>query len=156
MQLKTYATRKQDVKREWHIINAEGQTLGRLASQAAKLIIGKHKPMWAPNQDCGDFVVVYNAAKVRVTGNKMKEKIYYHHSQYPHGFKHIAMDAMMETFPTRAVEFAINGMLPHTRLGDMMRKRLRVYAGAEYPQPPGAKKAAKPAKEAVKEAKEGS
>ena len=139
MQLKTYATRKKDVTREWHVFNAEGQTLGRLASQAAKLIIGKHKPIWSQNQDCGDFVIVYNAAKVRVTGNKAKEKVYYHHSQYPGGLKHITLEAMMEEHPTRAMEFAINGMLPHTRLGDMMRKRLRVYAGAEFPKPPVAK-----------------
>ncbi len=139
MQLKTYATKKKDVKREWHVINAEGQTLGRLASQVAKLIMGKNKPSWSPNEDCGDYVIVYNATKVRVTGNKVKEKVYYHHSQYPRGFKHITLEEMMKTFPTRAVEFAINGMLPHTRLGDMMRKRLRVYAGADFPKPPRAK-----------------
>jgi large subunit ribosomal protein L13 len=131
--MKTYSARPADIQRDWHVIDAADKTLGRLSSQVAKLLMGKHKPIFTPNQDTGDFVVVINAEKVRVTGKKLKQKHYYRHSGYPGGFKSIWLEKMMQTHPTRAVEHAVNGMLPHTRLGSRMKKRLRVYAGAEHP-----------------------
>ncbi len=131
--MKTYSARPADIEREWHVIDATDKTLGRLSSQIARLIMGKHKPIYTPNQDTGDFVVVINAEKVRVTGKKPQQKLYYRHSGYPGGFKSITLEKMMQQFPRRAVEHAVNGMLPHTRLGSRMKKRLRVYAGAEHP-----------------------
>jgi large subunit ribosomal protein L13 len=98
--------------------------------------MGKHKPMYTPSQDTGDFVIVINAAKVRVTGKKAQQKVYYRHSNYPGGFKSITLEKMMQQFPTRAIEYAVRGMLPHTRLGAKMNKKLRVYAGADYPNAP--------------------
>jgi len=131
--MKTYSARPADIKREWHVIDAADKTLGRLSSQIARLIMGKHKPIFTPNQDTGDFVVVINAGKVRVTGKKPRQKLYYRHSGYPGGFKSITLEKMMQQFPTRAIEHAVNGMLPHTRLGSRMKKRLKVYVGAEHP-----------------------
>jgi len=133
--LKTYSTKRTDIKREWQVIDASGKTLGRLASQVASLLMGKHKPIFSPNTDTGDYVIVINAAKVRATGKKLKQKIYYRHSGYHGGLKSTTLEELMRTNPARAVEHAVNGMLPHTRLGDMMRKRLRVYAGDTYPHP---------------------
>jgi large subunit ribosomal protein L13 len=119
--------------------------------------MGKHKPIYEPNHDTGDFVTVINAAKVRVTGKKLEEKVYYRHSNYPGGFKSITLGKMMEKFPTRAIEYAVKGMLPHTRLGAQMNKKLRVYAGAEYPNAPktksGKPSAEKPATEKSTEKK---
>jgi large subunit ribosomal protein L13 len=131
--MKTYTARPADVKREWHVIDAADKTLGRLATQIARLLMGKHRPTYTPSQDTGDFVVVINADKVRVTGKKPRQKWYYRHSGYPGGLKSIWLEKLMEQHPTRALENAIKGMLPHTRLGNRMRKRLRVYAGAEHP-----------------------
>jgi len=131
--MKTYSARPADITREWHLVDAADQTLGRLSTRIARLLMGKHKPMFTPNQDTGDFVVVINAGKVRVTGNKAKQKLYHRHSGYPGGLKSIPFEKMMQNQPTRAVEYAVNGMLPHTRLGARMRKRLRVYAGEEHP-----------------------
>jgi large subunit ribosomal protein L13 len=146
--MKTYTARPADIKRKQHVINAADKTLGRLSSQIARLLMGKHKPTYTPNQDTGDFVVVINAAKVRVTGKKSQQKVYYRHSNYPGGLKSITLGKMMQQFPTRAVEYAVRGMLPHTRLGAKMNKKLRVYAGADYPNAPKAKteKAKKPKK----------
>jgi large subunit ribosomal protein L13 len=137
--MKTYVARPADIKREHHVIDAADKTLGRLCIQIARLLMGKHKPMYTPNQDTGDFVVVINAAKVRVTGRKAQQKVYYRHSNYPGGLKSITLGKMMQQFPTRAVEYAVKGMLPHTRLGARMYKKLRVYAGASYPNAPKAK-----------------
>ncbi len=131
--MKTYSARPADIQREWHLIDAEGQTLGRLSSQIARLLMGKHRPTFTPNLDTGDFVVVVNAAKFRVTGKKPHQKLYYRHSGYPGGFKSITLEKMLQQHPTRALEHAVYGMLPHTRLGRQMRKRLKVYAGAEHP-----------------------
>jgi len=131
--MKTYSARPADIEREWHLIDAADQTLGRLSTRIARLLMGKHKPMFTPNQDTGDFVVVINAEKVRVTGNKARQKLYHRHSGYPGGFKSITFEKMMQNHPTRAIEYAVKGMLPHTRLGARMRKRLRVYAGKEHP-----------------------
>jgi large subunit ribosomal protein L13 len=131
--VKTYNTKPADIKRQWHVIDAADKTLGRLSTQIARLLMGKHKPVFAPNGDTGDFVVVINAARVRVTGNKARQKLYYRHSGYPGGLKSISLEKMMQEHPTRALEHAVTGMLPHTRLGDRMKKRLMVYAGEEQP-----------------------
>jgi large subunit ribosomal protein L13 len=131
--MKTYTAKAAEIKRDRHVIDAADQTLGRLSSQIARLLMGKHKPVYTPSQDIGDFVVVINAGKVRFTGRKVQQKVYYRHSNYPGGFKSITLGKMMQEHPTRALQYAVNGMLPHTRLGDVMRKRLRVYAGAEQP-----------------------
>ncbi len=137
--MKTYTTKPADIKREWHLIDAEAQTLGRLASRVARLLMGKHKPIFSPNQDTGDFVVVVNAGKIHVTGKKMKDKIYYWHSGYPGGFKSVTLEKTMQKNPALVIEHAVKGMLPHTRLGNQMRKRLKVYAGEKHPHPAQAK-----------------
>ena len=131
--MKTYSAKKADIERQWHMIDASGKTLGRLATQIAKLLMGKHKPMFTPSMDAGDFVVVINAAKIRVSGNKAQQKLYYRHSGYPGGLKSISLEKLMQTDPTRVIEHAVNGMLPHTRLGANMKKRLRVYCGESHP-----------------------
>jgi len=137
--MKTYSARPVDFKRETHVIDAADKTLGRLSIQIARLLMGKHKPIYTPTLDTGDFVIVLNAAKVQVTGKKLGQKTYYRHSNYPGGFKSITLGKMMQQFPTRAIEYAVKGMLPHTRLGAQMYKKLRVYAGATYPNAPKAK-----------------
>ena len=131
--MKTYTAKPADIQRAWHLIDADGLTLGRLSSQVARLLMGKHKPIFTPHQDTGDYVVIINAAKINVTGNKMKQKIYYRHSGYPGGLKSIWLERMMKDFPTRAIEYAVKGMIPHTRLGAQMLKKLRVYAGDQHP-----------------------
>jgi large subunit ribosomal protein L13 len=128
--MKTYTARAAEIKRNRHLIDAAGQTLGRLSSQIARLLMGKHKPTYSPAQDIGDFVVVINAGKVRFTGKKAEQKVYYRHSNYPGGLKSITLGRLMDEHPTRAIQYAVEGMLPHTRLGNVMKKRLRVYAGA--------------------------
>ena len=131
--MKTYSAKPADIKRQWHVIDASDKTLGRLSTQIARLLMGKHKPIFTPNQDTGDFVVVFNADRVRVSGNKAKQKLYYRHSGYPGGLKSITLEKTMQNNPTRVIEYAVKGMLPHTRLGDRMRKRLKVYAGEAHP-----------------------
>jgi len=137
--MKTYSARPVDIKRETHVIDAAEQTLGRLSIRIARMLMGKHKPIYTPTLDTGDFVIVINAAKVRVTGKKAEQKLYYRHSNYPGGFKSITLGKMMQKFPTRPIEYAVKGMLPHTRLGAQMYKKLRVYAGATYPNAPKVK-----------------
>lgn len=139
--MKTYSTRATDIERQWHLINASGKTLGRLATQVAGLLMGKHKPIFSPNLDTGDFVIVINADKIRVTGKKAEQKLYYRHSGYPQGLKSTTLEKMMQTNPTRVIEHAVHGMLPHTRLGANMKKKLRVYAGDTHPHPAQAKMA---------------
>ena len=131
--MKTYSTKASDIKREWHIIDASDKVLGRLATQIAVLLMGKHKPIFSRHLDTGDFVVVINAEKIRVTGNKTKQKLYYRHSGYPGGLKSISLERMMQTHPTRVIEHAVKGMLPHTRLRAKMMKRLRVHVGDAHP-----------------------
>ncbi len=131
--MKTYATKASDVERRWHLIDASGQTLGRLASQVARLLMGKHKPIYVPYLDTGDYVVVINADKVRVTGKKAEEKIYYRHSGYPGGLRAVTLKEMLAKHPTRVVEHAVKGMLPDTDLGRRMFKKLKVYAGEHHP-----------------------
>ena len=131
--MRTYSTKKSDIERKWWVIDASGRTLGRMATEVAILLRGKHKPIYSPHLDTGDYVVVINAAKVRVTGKKLTDKIYYRHSQYPGGLKSISLGRMLETHPIRVIEYAVKGMLPHNRLGAAMYKKLKVYPGAEHP-----------------------
>lgn len=131
--MKTYVTKPADIERKWLVVDAEGQTLGRLATQIAVLLRGKHKPIYSPSVDCGDYVVVINAEKIAVTGNRMDQKVYYRHSGYPGGLKQIGLRDQLEKYPTRPVELAVKGMLPKNKLGRKMFKKLKVYAGAEHP-----------------------
>ena len=131
--MKTYTTKLTDIKRSWHVIDADGQTLGRLASNVAQILKGKHNPFYAPNMDTGDHVVVINAEKIHVTGKKMTDKTYYRHSGYPGGLRETNLDAMMAKYPARVIEIAIKGMLPHNVLGRQMFRKLRVYVGPEHP-----------------------
>lgn len=133
MTTRTYSPKASDIKREWHVIDASEQILGRLAAHVAHLLKGKHKPIYATHLDTGDFVIVVNAAKIRVTGKKLQDKIYYRHSQYPGGLKAVTLGDMMATHPTRALEHAVKGMLPHNVLGRAMLKKLKVYAGPTHP-----------------------
>ncbi len=158
--MKSPSVKKTDIKRERHVIDASGKILGRLTTEVAKLLMGKGKPIFTRSLDCGDFVIVTNAAKIRVTGNKMEQKIYYRHSMYPGGFKHIALEDLMAKHPTRAIEYAVQGMLPHNRLGRAMFTKLTVYAGDIEVKKPKTKRvqkvkatagAAAAAKAAVKE-----
>ena len=131
--MKTYSTRARDVEHQWHVVDASGKTLGRMASQIAGLLMGKHKAIYAPHLDTGDYVIVLNAAKVKVTGKKAKQKLYYRHSGYPGGLKATALEDVLATHPTRVIEHAVRGMLPHNRLGRAMFKKLKVYAGDSHP-----------------------
>jgi len=129
----TYSPKPGDITHAWHVIDATDVVLGRLAAQAATLLRGKHKPMYAPHMDTGDFVVIVNAEKVAVTGNKRADKFVYRHSGYPGGLRQRSVGEMLEKQPDRLVEKAIKGMLPKNRLGRAMGKKLKVYAGPEHP-----------------------
>jgi len=131
--VKTYATKASDIERKWWIFDAEGKTLGRLATDAARLLRGKNKPIFSPHLDTGDFVVIINAAKIHVTGKKAQDKIYYHHSQYPGGLKTVTLSKLLATHPERVIEHAVKGMLPHNPQGRAMARRLKVYAGDTHP-----------------------
>lgn len=131
--MKTISAREQDIQRDWYVIDAQGQTLGRLATQVAMLLRGKHKPNYTPHVDCGDYVIIVNAEKVHVTGQKMTQKIYYRHSGYPGGLKQVTLRDQLQKFPDRVVEQAVRGMLPKNRLGRRMFKKLKVYAGSDHP-----------------------
>jgi large subunit ribosomal protein L13 len=131
--MKTYQPKTGEVNRRWVLVDAEGKTLGRLATQIAVLLRGKDKPVFAPHQDTGDFVVVINAEKVAVTGKKLRQKQYYHHSQYPGGIKSITLEKQLAEKPERVLESAVRGMLPKTRLGDALFDKLKVYAGPKHP-----------------------
>ncbi len=131
--MKTYVPRQGDIEKKWLIIDAEGKVLGRVATEAAKILRGKHKAQYTPHLDCGDHVVIINAAKARVTGRKAEAKKYYRHSGYMGGLKEITYEKLMAKHPTRAMTFAIKGMLPHNKLGRQLARRMRVYAGAEHP-----------------------
>lgn len=121
-----------NIERKWYVVDAEGQTLGRLASEVAKVLRGKNKPIFTPHIDTGDYVIVVNAAKVKVTGKKLKQKIYYHHSDYVGGMKETTLKEMMAKKPERVIELAVKGMLPKGPLGRQMYKKLFVYAGPEH------------------------
>ena len=131
--MSTYSPKPGDITHAWHVIDATDVVLGRLAAQAATLLRGKHKPMYAPHMDTGDFVVIVNAEKVAVTGNKRADKFIYRHSGYPGGLRQRSVGEMLEKQPDRLVEKAIKGMLPKNRLGRAMGKKLKVYAGAQHP-----------------------
>ncbi len=122
-----------NIERKWFVVDAEGQTLGRLAAEVAKVLRGKHKPTFTPHVDTGDYVIVVNAAKVKVTGKKLVQKTYFRHSGYPGGAKFTQLGHMLENRPERVVEMAIRGMLPKNKLGEQMYRKLNVYAGAEHP-----------------------
>lgn len=128
----TYVPKEGEVTAKWHVIDAEGQVLGRVAVEAAKLLRGKHKPQYTPYLDCGDHVIVINATKARVTGAKTEQKMYYRHSGYPGGLREMSYRDLLEKYPTRAMEEAIKGMLPHNRLGRKLATKFRVYAGSEH------------------------
>ena len=133
MNRQTYHARSQDVPRQWHHVDATDQVLGRLATRLAVILMGKHKPQYTPHQDVGDFVVVTNAEKIKLTGNKLEAKRYYRHTGYPGGLKEITLRNLLQKHPTRAVEYAVRGMLPKNRLGRRMFKKLKVYAGPDHP-----------------------
>jgi large subunit ribosomal protein L13 len=129
----TYSPKPGEIERQWHVIDAADVVLGRLATQAATLLRGKHKPTFAPHVDTGDFVIVVNAGKVALTGNKRYCKVAYRHSGYPGGLRAVAYNELLAKRPERAVELAVKGMLPHNRLGRHLIKKLKVYAGPEHP-----------------------
>lgn len=131
--MRTFTAKTAEIEREWYVIDAEGQTLGRLASKIAPIIKGKHKPIYTPHLDCGDFVIVINAEKVRVTGRKLDQKIYYRHSQYPGGLSSINLRDQLAKHPERVLQAAVRGMLPKNKLGRQMIKKLKVYAGDSHP-----------------------
>jgi len=131
--VKTYYAKPNEVEREWLLIDAEDQVLGRVAAKAAQILRGKHKPQYTPHVDTGDFVVVINAEKIRVTGNKLTDKEYFRHSGYPGGLKSETFQEAIEKHPERVIEHAVKGMLPKNTLGRAMGKKLKVYAGPEHP-----------------------
>jgi large subunit ribosomal protein L13 len=135
MRFKTYSPSAEDVDagRAWFVVDATDMILGRLASRIAHILRGKHKPTFVPHMDSGDYVIVINAEKIQVTGDRMETKFYYRHSQFPGGFRQISLRRMLETHPERVIQFAVKGMLPHNRLGRQMVKKLKVYAGGEHP-----------------------
>jgi large subunit ribosomal protein L13 len=131
--VRTYSPKPADIQREWHVIDATDVVLGRLAVQTATLLRGKHKPTFAPHVDGGDFVIIVNAEKVALTGDKATKKLAYRHSGYPGGLKAINVGDQLRTHPDRVIERAVKGMLPHNSLGRQMLKKLKVYAGPEHP-----------------------
>jgi large subunit ribosomal protein L13 len=131
--VKTISAKEAEVQHDWIVIDAQGQTLGRLATRTAAILRGKHKPIYTPHVDCGDFVIIINAEKIHVTGQKMNQKRYYRHSGYPGGLKEISLRDQLQKFPERVLEIAVRGMLPKNRLGRQMFKKLKVYAGPGHP-----------------------
>ncbi len=128
-----YMQRKEDIVRNWYVIDAEGKNLGRVATEAAHILRGKHKPTFTPHVDCGDFVIIVNASKVNLTGKKLDDKIYYNHSGYTGGLRERTAREMLENYPVEMLERAVKGMLPNGRLGRQMYKKLFVYAESEHP-----------------------
>ena len=131
--MKTFSAKPEAVQHDWYVIDATAKTLGRLSSEVASRLRGKHKAIYTPHVDTGDYIVIINADKVRVTGNKAKQKIYYRHSGFPGGLKEITFDKLIKKMPTRVIELAVKGMLPKNSLGRAMYSKLKVYAGAEHP-----------------------
>ena len=129
----TFMQKKETVERNWYVIDAEGVNLGRLATRVADVLRGKHKPTFTPHVDCGDFVIVINASKVNLTGNKLNDKIYYNHSGYTGGLRERTAKEMRENYSVEMIERAVKGMIPHNRLGRQVAKKLFVYEGAEHP-----------------------
>ncbi len=131
--VETYNTTKEEIQRAWYVVNAEGQTLGRIASRIAAVLRGKHKPIFTPWLDTGDYVIIVNADKIKVTGTRLDSKVYYRHSGYVGGLKSITLRDLLQKHPERALAAAVKGMLPNNRLGRKMFKKLKVYAGGEHP-----------------------
>jgi large subunit ribosomal protein L13 len=131
--VKTYVTKPGSAEREWYVVDADGKTLGRMAAQIAAMLRGKHKPQYSPAVDIGDYVIVVNAEKIRVTGRKLEQKRYYRYSGYPGGLREVTLAGQLERHPTRVIEAAVRGMLPRNRLGRRQFKKLKVYAGPEHP-----------------------
>lgn len=131
--MRTYSPKPGDLTRQWYVIDATDVVLGRLATQVATLLRGKHKPIFAPHVDAGDYVIVVNAGKVALTGNKRRDKLAYRHSGYPGGLRAVGYEELLSRRPDRAVKLAVKGMLPHNRLGRKVIKKLKVYAGPEHP-----------------------
>jgi large subunit ribosomal protein L13 len=131
--IRTYIPKATEIERRWYIVDAEGLTLGRLATQIATIIRGKHKPSFTPHLDVGDYVIVVNAEKVHVTGNKEEQKFYYRHSGYPGGFRSTSLRDQLSRHPERVIETAVKGMIPHTNLGRDQLKKLKVFAGPNHP-----------------------
>lgn len=131
--MKTYSARKEDVKHSWYLVDATDKTLGRISTQIAIRLRGKHKPEYTPHVDIGDYIVVVNAEKVKVTGNKTTDKIYYHHTGYPGGIKSITFEKLIEKAPERVIQMAVKGMMPKNKLSRSMLSKLKVYAGSEHP-----------------------
>ncbi len=133
MNARTYSPRGSEIERRWYVVDATNETLGRLASRIARVLEGKHKPTYAPHLDCGDHVIVLNAAKVAVTRDKRETKIYYRHSGYPHGLKQETLGQLLARRPEEVIRRAVKGMLPHNRLGARQLRKLKVYAGPDHP-----------------------
>ncbi|MCX5842511.1 MAG: 50S ribosomal protein L13 [Deltaproteobacteria bacterium] len=131
--MKTYNAKHEDMVKDWYLIDAEGQILGRLASEIARRLRGKHKPIYTPHVDAGDFVIVLNAGKVSLTGKKMSDKVYYHHSRYPGGLRETSAGKMLQDNPEKVLFFAVRGMLPKNSLGRKMLKKLKIYTGNDHP-----------------------
>ena len=129
----SYMQKKETVERKWYVIDAQDATLGRIAAKAAHMLRGKHKPTYTPHIDCGDNIIIINADKVNLTGNKLEDKKYYNHSMYPGGLRERTAREMKQNYPVEMLERAVKGMLPHNRLGRQMYKKLFVYAGSEHP-----------------------
>ena len=130
---KTYSPKASEVTRAWRLVDAEGQTLGRLATQVASYLRGKHLPTFAEHMDVGDFVVVINASRIRLTGNKARDRFYYRHSTYPGGLKSVALGDLLARHPDRVIKHTVRGMLPHNALGRKQLRKLKIYAGPEHP-----------------------
>jgi large subunit ribosomal protein L13 len=131
--MKTYQAKREEVDHKWYLVNAEGKVLGRLSAEIAKMLKGKNKPTYTPHLDTGDFVIVVNARKVTLTGKKMKDKIYYHHTGYPGGIKEMTAEKLLTKKPTEMIRMAVKGMLPKTSLGRQMLRKLKIYAGPNHP-----------------------
>ena len=130
--MKSYMQKKETIERKWYVIDADGVSLGRVAAKAAHILRGKHKPTYTPHMDCGDNVIIINAEKAKLTGNKLEDKMYYNHSMYTGGLRERTAKVMKEQYPEEMVERAVKGMLPHNRLGRKMINKVRIYAGAEH------------------------
>jgi large subunit ribosomal protein L13 len=131
--MRTYTPRKGEVEAQWYLVDATDRNLGRLATDIARVLRGKHKPTYTPNADMGDFVVVVNASKIQVSGKKLTDKKYYRHSGYPGGLTELSLQNVLDTHPERVLEKAIRGMLPHNRLGEEQYRKLKIYAGPDHP-----------------------
>ena len=131
--MKTYVVKPNEIVRDWYVVDAKGKNLGRLASEIAQILKGKHRPFYTPNVDCGDHVIIVNAGKIEVTGRKLGQKLYHRHSMYPGGLHTISLSKQLVEHPTRVLQAAVKGMLPKNRLGRAMMKKLRIYATADHP-----------------------